>query len=523
MARKKNKSKTLAPHIQKLQAQIQLQNELLNAIPSWNKVFGPLEEAAVAFMHNYHDRYDDQTDTFLSRNEVQIAGKLKTYKHASQALLSSSLEPTLIREIDRDDTAGFLLSSSDLPDRESINSFWGAYGIKDWRLCFSHEVLTHMGFDKEERTAIRKDIFQIQNKLFETELQVPGLSQKHVLKSYWNRPELRDTNLAEMMDQSQHSAHKPFRMANPKVQIANKSDGEFRTPGFFQLTRCYRNAMLVYLFGELDWILCEGEITEKHDDSLYWSHDDNRYFHAWLKLKRKDGTEVIFEPTARNFQLSFPEINRNYAPHKDVVDGATDYDTWEVYSDFGPGVPCEVVYPTFSKDAYSPFVEFLPSLVTKAFLFGQNQSWTIFADHLQTYAYQSMVASCGYVVDPTKTRVHQDLNYIVKSYHVINKANGFACGSQRILENDSLSQQNILNMMNGIYFLPALLQNNQFWEFLELYDSETRELLIEHLQNLKSLQDNEIVTLIPSWVSSANANQNLSQAIESFQETEPEN
>ena len=78
-------------------------------------------------------------------------------------------------------------------------------------------------------------------------------------------------------------------------------------------------------------------------------------------------------------------------------------------------------------------------------------------------------------------------------------------------------------MMNGIYFLPALLQNNQFWEFLELYDSETRELLIEHLQNLKSLQDNEIVTLIPSWVSSANANQKLSQAIESFQETEPEN
>ena len=54
--------------------------------------------------------------------------------------------------------------------------------------------------------------------------------------------------------------------------------------------------------------------------------------------------------------------------------------------------------------------------------------------------------------------------------------------------------------MNSIYFLPALLQNYEFWAFVKNHLPETGDLLIKHLGDLTALATSEPINLIPSFV-----------------------
>jgi|TARA_R110001606_G_scaffold337587_2_gene485656 hypothetical protein len=502
MARKKSSSKSknsnLAPHLRNLGAQIQGQAQLLAAIPTWSQIAEPLRIAATNYQAAIHNTMID--DKVINHNEAKIAGKLRSYEKASDVLLSSSLEPTLIREIERDEFYGYSYPFE--APGVSTRSFHSTYGIKDWRLSYSHEVLEHMGFDKEERLAIRKDIFKVHRKLFHHEPEVSELDQlnKVLDLSGGTFTDKEGANLLKHLGDTQPAEQRAANeLGNPQASYQTPGTDNLETPGFSQLTRCYRNSILIYLFGDLDWILCEGEVKSNADDGLY--HDDGtfRYFHAWLKLKRKDGTEVIFEPTSRNFQLSFPKSNRKTGRHNVVAKVETTIGKKEhfVYSDFGAGVPVEVVYPVFSKDAYSPFVEFLPSVKTKEWLYGKDSLELML--RLNSYAYSNMLTQTGDVIDKDNTRMHQDIHYIHKSYHVADTG-GMTAGSKMLLQEGSSSNQNILDMMNGIYFLPALLQNSDFWEFIKHQYASTHDLLCQHLRDLKVLQDGKPISLIPAHV-----------------------
>ena len=246
------------------------------------------------------------SETILSEEVRLVDGDSKLYEvheHASNITNTSYPGSVLVRK-PKHEAQGATWSPM------ALNTY-GRWSVKDWRLTFSTEALSVLGFSPERIREIKKDAALVMRKVRE-----PA-----------------------------HADYAATWLATG--QNISKPDDSGRPIGFAAAYTCFEvcQSFLYLCSGDLPWKLVEGHIDQTMGDSMTGHQEATFYYHAWLEL---DG--IIIEPTARNFVRT---IDR---------DSYTDIATpFGAYDGITPGAPIELVSPVFRPDAYKPIVKYTRS------------------------------------------------------------------------------------------------------------------------------------------------------------------
>ena len=198
---------------------------------------------------------------------------------------------------------------SQLWNPQTINTY-GDWVRKDWRLVFSYEVLSHLGFDLETINKAKKDYHFVMDQILSKN---PEVMAPHEFD-------------AEKIDHEPHSSQPDAKTGKPI--------------GFPALSCWHTCQRFVYLAPHLEWKLVEGHLQSFSGDAMTGNiANGDVYYHAWLEL---DG--VIIDPVARNIVRGFDSTKQSRND-----DGSLK--TLTLNS------PIEAVAPTFRPETYRPIVK----------------------------------------------------------------------------------------------------------------------------------------------------------------------